>query len=89
LGDRPEISLRQEQATWGKSVVEQLSRDLCDEFPGMQGFSAPNLWFMRQLFLEYQEDQNLLQLVREIPWGQNITIMTKVKAKEARASRWE
>lgn len=65
-----EIVERQEREGWGKSVVEQLSRDLHDEFPGIQGFSAPNLWFMRQMFQVYQGEPDLLQLVREIPWGQ-------------------
>ena len=80
-----EIVERQEREGWGKSVVEQLSRDLHDEFPGIQGFSAPNLWFMRQMFQEYQGKPDLLQFVREIPWGQNITIMTKLKESKARA----
>jgi hypothetical protein len=28
---------------WGKSVVEQLSKDLQTEFPGIRGFSARNI----------------------------------------------
>jgi predicted nuclease of restriction endonuclease-like (RecB) superfamily len=79
-----EIVERQERHGWGKSVVEQLSADLRREIPDQQGFSAQNLWFMRQLYLEYADHPNLLQLVREIPWGQNITIMTKVKDVAAR-----
>jgi predicted nuclease of restriction endonuclease-like (RecB) superfamily len=49
------------------------------------GFSAQNLWVnVRQLYQEYKESPNLLQLVREIPWGQNIAIMSKVKNSGAR-----
>jgi predicted nuclease of restriction endonuclease-like (RecB) superfamily len=79
-----EIVARQERHGWGKSVVEQLSADLRREIPDQRGFSAQNLWFMRQLCLEYIDHPNLLRLVREIPWGQNITIMTKVKDAAAR-----
>lgn len=79
-----EIVQRQERHGWGKSVVERLAADLRLEFPGTSGFSTPNLWFMRQMFLEYRADANLLRLVREIPWGQNITIMTKIKEAAAR-----
>ena len=82
IGD--EIVERQERHGWGKSVVERLATDLRSEFPGTGGFSTPNLWFMRQMFLEYRGDANLLRLVREIPWGQNITIMTKIKEVAAR-----
>lgn len=74
------IAERQERDGWGKSVVEKLSGDLIKEFPGISGFSTPNLWFMRQMYVEYKEQPNLLQLVREIPWGHNITIMTKTKS---------
>jgi predicted nuclease of restriction endonuclease-like (RecB) superfamily len=38
---------------------------------------------MRLLYLEYKNIPKLAQLVREIPWGQNIVIMQMVKeAKE-------
>jgi predicted nuclease of restriction endonuclease-like (RecB) superfamily len=63
---------RRVQARLSKSVVEQLSADLRREIPDQRGFSAQNLWFMRQLYLEYKDHPNPLQLVREIPWGQNI-----------------
>jgi len=73
------IVQKQEQFGWGKSVVEQLSTDLLKAFPSSTGFSPQNLWFMRQLYTTYKDHTNLLQLVREIPWGHNITIMTKTK----------
>jgi len=80
-----EIAKRQERDGWGKSVVERLSHDLQKEFSSTSGFSAQNLWFMRQLYIEYNRAPNLLRLVREIPWGQNITIMTKIKDADERA----
>ncbi len=75
---------RQERLGWGKSVVEKLAKDLRREFPNAAGFSAPNLWFMRQFFMEYREHSNLLQLAREIPWFSNVTIFSKVKDHAAR-----
>ena len=45
------IAERQKVEGWGKSVVEQLSKDLRAEFPGVRGYSAQNLWYMRQFFL--------------------------------------
>ncbi len=42
---------RQEQFGWGKSVVEQLAKDLEDRIPGQKGFSPRNLWEMRKLAL--------------------------------------
>ena len=67
------IMEKQEDLGWGKSVVEQLSLDLRSEFPGMKGFSANNLWLMRQFYSEYSSPAFLEQLVQEIlspvPWG--------------------
>ena len=79
------IVQKQEQFGWGKSVVEQLSKDLLKAFPSSTGFSPQNLWFMRQLHTTYKDHPNLLQLVREIPWGHNIMIMTKIKDPQEQA----
>jgi predicted nuclease of restriction endonuclease-like (RecB) superfamily len=64
---------------WGKSVVERLSTDLRQEFPGVGGFSAQNLWYMRQFYQEYHESLNLQLLVGEIGWAHNLAIMGKCK----------
>ncbi|HNX97229.1 MAG TPA: PDDEXK nuclease domain-containing protein, partial [Candidatus Aminicenantes bacterium] len=73
------IAERQEQAGWGKSVVERLSADLRQEFPGISGFSVQNLWYMRQFFLEYKGHEKLQPLVGEIAWAHNLVIMSKCK----------
>ncbi|WP_217357026.1 MULTISPECIES: DUF1016 N-terminal domain-containing protein [unclassified Dolichospermum] len=64
---------------WGKSVVETLARDLQSEFPGRNGFSAANLWFMRQFYGEYVDKPNLQPLVREISWTKNLIIFSRCK----------
>ena len=75
---------KQEDLGWGKSVVEQLSLDLRAEFPGMKGFSANNLWLMRQFYSEYSSPAFLEQLVQEILspvlWGHLVEIAKKVDA---------
>jgi hypothetical protein len=56
---------RQKGKTWGKSVVEQLAKDLQIEFPGMQGFSSRNIWRMRSFHLIYEVNPKLPPLVAE------------------------
>lgn len=73
------IDAKQQQLGWGKSVVETLARDLQAEFPGKNGFSAQNLWFMRQFYNEYRDHSNLQPLVREISWAKNLAIFTRCK----------
>lgn len=70
---------KQEEYGWGKSIVEKLSDDLKKDFSGIKGYSTQNLWYMRQFYLEYKEYLNLQQLVGEIPWGQNLVILSRVK----------
>ena len=59
------INKKQEEQGWGKSVVEILSKELQKEFPGVQGFSARNLWLMRNFYSEYSKKEFLQPLVAE------------------------
>ncbi len=70
---------KQEQLGWGKSVVEQLAKDLQAEFPGQSGWSSFNLWRMRKFYLNYKMSEKLAPLVREIGWTHNLIIMEKCK----------
>ena len=74
-----EIVAKQESLGWGKSVVEQMSKDLQKEFGKRSGYSTQNLWYMRQFYNTYRDKSNLQQLVGEIPWGHNILIFSKCK----------
>ena len=73
------IAERQKVEGWGKSVVQQLAADLQAEFPGLRGYSAQNLWYMRQFFLEYHENVKLQPLVGEISWTKNLIIIGRCK----------
>jgi predicted nuclease of restriction endonuclease-like (RecB) superfamily len=73
------ITDRQKGQTWGRSVVENLARDLQAEFPGISGFSAANLWRIKQFYEAYAEDQKLAPLVREISWTKNLVILERCK----------
>jgi len=64
---------------WGKSIVENLSKDLQKEFPGVNGFSTRNLWRMRGFYLEYKDNTKLPPLVAEIGWSHNLVIIEKCK----------
>jgi predicted nuclease of restriction endonuclease-like (RecB) superfamily len=54
------------------------------EFPGTNGFSAANLWRMNNFHEVYGPDAKLAQLVREIGWSHNITILEKCKSEQER-----
>ena len=74
-----EIYIKQQEKGWGKSIVEILANELKKEFPAVKGFSASNLWRMRNFYMTYKNEENLAPLVREISWTKNIVIMEKSK----------
>ncbi|MFA6303234.1 MAG: PDDEXK nuclease domain-containing protein [Legionella sp.] len=79
------IALHQGTYDWGNAIVEKLSTDLRKTFPDAKfGFSPRNLWDMRRFYIEYKDHLILRQLVAEIPWGQNLLIMGKIKNNEER-----
>ncbi len=47
------IVRRQQDKEWGDSVVERLAVDLRTALPGLEGFSARNIWRMRAFFLAW------------------------------------
>ncbi len=60
------IVQKQKESKWGSKFVEQLSKDLKKEFPNMNGFSRANLYFMKQFFLFYYQDNKIVaQLGRQ------------------------
>ena len=62
---------RQQIYGWGKSVVDKLSFDLQSDYKDKTGFSASNIWRMRQLYSEYTQAKILAQLVRELKISEN------------------
>ncbi|MBE9034298.1 PDDEXK nuclease domain-containing protein [aff. Roholtiella sp. LEGE 12411] len=73
------IVIKQQDASWGKSVVEQLAKDLQTEFPGISGFSARNIWNMRNFYVTYSQNEKLQPMVAEIGWTHNLVILEKCK----------
>jgi len=69
---------------WGRAVVQNLAKDLQLEFPGVSGFSAPNLYKMRQFYEAYRGNEILSPLVREISWTKNLVILERCKADAER-----
>ena len=56
-----------ESAQWGDSVVQQLSEYIARTAPELKGFSAQNLWRMKQFYEAYRNaDKKLSTLLREI-----------------------
>ena len=69
------INAKLAAADWGEGVVDRLAQHLARAEPGLRGFSAQNLWRMRQLFKTYRDAPKLSPLVRALPWTHNLIIL--------------
>ena len=69
---------------WGKGTVLALSTFVQSKHLGIRGFSAQNIWRMRQFFDTYRDQPNLSTLLRELPWSSNLHILSRAKRPEER-----
>jgi predicted nuclease of restriction endonuclease-like (RecB) superfamily len=79
---------KQKNYNWGDGFIEQIAKDLQNEFPNLKGFSVRNIKYIRQWYLYWTEEliigQQLvaqldLEKIFQIPWGHNILIISKIK----------
>ena len=78
------ISTKTIKENWGKSIVEDLASFIRDNEPNIKGFTARNLWRMKQFYETYQENEKLTPLVTEISWTNNLLILSASKSEEER-----
>lgn len=71
-----------EKDGWGKSVVEALSHYIVSENPLIAGFSARNIWRMKQFYETYCGNEILSTLLTEIGWSNHLHILSKTKTIE-------
>ncbi|MFY9342973.1 MAG: PDDEXK nuclease domain-containing protein, partial [Planctomycetota bacterium] len=91
-----DLVAEQARHEYGTRVVERLASDLAAAFPGIQGFSARNLWRMRAFFLAHRPTPVLPQPVAEplepelpssvavLPWAHHVLLLERVKAGDER-----
>jgi len=89
-----DIVEKQKSSNWGSGFLKQLSMDLIAEFPDITGFSKRNLERIRQWYVFYSIAENFTaqvvshldnqipDILLQIPWGHNIVIMQKTRSLE-------
>ena len=71
---------KQQALSWGESVVEMISADLRQAFPGMSGFLPRNVWYMRRFYEAYSNPEFLAQAARDIGHGERNQILPQAVA---------
>ena len=78
------ISRKLASAEWGDGVVDELAADLARRYPGVRGYTRPNLFRMRQFYEAYRANQKVSPLVRQLPWTHHLIILSQAKPVETR-----
>ncbi len=74
----------QEKEGWGAKVIDNIAKEIKDEFPDQKGFSPRNLKYMRKFAEEYENVAFVQEVLAQIPWYHNITLFEKVRDKNIR-----
>lgn len=61
-----DLVVRKAEEKWGTGIVNQVSLDLQAEFPETKGFSARNLWFMKQWYSFYASNPEIKGLISDV-----------------------
>ncbi len=79
------LSLKVVKQGWGQGTVKELAKWLAEREPNLRGFSAQNLWRMRQFYEAYVDQPKLSALVRVLSWTYNLLVLSKCKTEEERS----
>ena len=78
------ISSKIVAGSWGEGTVTALAAAIRQRHPNARGYSAQNLWRMRQFYETYRGQPKLSALLRELTWTHNLFILGKCKRNEER-----
>lgn len=74
------ISAKIKAEAWGRGTVNGLAEYLGTQAQGLRGFSASNLWRMRQFHETWEASPSqLATLLRELPWSSHLDLLGKCK----------
>jgi predicted nuclease of restriction endonuclease-like (RecB) superfamily len=73
-----DILRRQREEGWGAKVIDRLAADLHAAFPGMRGFSARNLKYMRAVAGAFPDEAFVQEVLAQITWYHAITLLDKL-----------
>ncbi|MFI5346039.1 MAG: YhcG family protein [Elusimicrobiota bacterium] len=91
-----DVAERVRRGRWGTGIIKRISLDVQTEFPGIRGFSRPNIQRMRAFYRAWTADSICSQAVSkldrttvpqplgELPWGHNIVLIESLESSQER-----
>ena len=78
------VSEKTDNDGWGKGTVKALATYIKEQEPEIKGFNERNIWRMRQFFDTYGDNKELVELVKELSWTNNLIVLSRCKTHEER-----
>lgn len=78
------LSKYSEQASYGDSYIDEISKRIQVEFPGIKGFNRRGLYRMKQFYETYKDNPIVSPLVTQLNWTNHLLIMSGSKSAEER-----
>ena len=78
------ISTKTTKENWGKSVVKELAEYIKAQEPNLSGFTARNLWRMKQFYEIYNGNEKVTALLTQLTWTNHLLIISSSKSEEER-----
>lgn len=72
------VSENSREGFWGKGAIETISQQLQKELPGLRGFSAANIKFMRQFYETWCDDLKSLTAISGINERKSLTVVSEI-----------
>ncbi len=78
------ISTKVKAKSWGKGVVKELADFIKAKEPNTKGFTARNMWRMKQFYETYSTNTKLSAVLTQLTWTNNLLILSASKSDEER-----
>ncbi|ESQ73507.1 YhcG family protein [Asticcacaulis sp. AC402] len=78
------LSRKIANAEWGEGVIPRLAQHIASTYPGLRGFTRPNLYRMRLFYETYRDVPIVAALLRQLPWTHHLIIIGQSQRPEER-----
>lgn len=76
------ISEKIKKSNWGDKILENVSKDLKEEFPEMKGFSVTNLKYAKQFYEYFQFSQQLVEELKKYKNDIGLQVVNLLESRE-------
>lgn len=70
--------------SWGDGYIDEMSKYITENCPGIKGFNRRGLYRMKQFYETYKDNEFVSTLLTQISWSNHLAILSGTKTEEER-----